>query len=341
MSVVQTPNMVSFKLTCNVVGCTAPSNTIKYGLCTEHRKGRKTCKIDGCDNGIVESGVCIKHGAERKRKVKLCKVDGCPNKGKGKECLCTSHGGCRYACKVPDCTKYARNKGVCIEHGARIVECAMEGCTKYAVNNGICVKHGAVYPPSCFCDACKTTLLHSTNTSRLCLKCRIRKGEIIEKSERLELQWLSKMIDWGYYPSAHDQIVKGPDCDVLNRRRVDYLFMTPRGFPYNVLVECDENSHSGYDIECEMGRLEQVQDQIMNHTSSLKPLVIVRFNPNHRNQTELENQLKYALRDVFRGTVNISDDRGIVVHSVICYGRKRKALYDNSPITKRILISDK
>lgn len=323
-------------LSCNIVGCAYPKDTVKYGLCGFHRNDRRTCTVDDCDNLIVNRGVCIKHGAKKNVKKVKCKISGCKNLGKGSKQLCTTHSGNKYICMVEGCEKYARNMGVCVTHGCRMASCSVTGCTNRIMNNGVCFAHGAIYPPSAVCIACKETL--TSTGKKMCLKCRIAAGEIIERSERLELKWLAKFIDWGYYPSVHDKIIKSSDCSVVNRRRVDYLFITPESMRYNVLVECDENSHNGHEVECEMTRLQDVQDQLIAQTNSLKPLVVIRFNPNYHDEDELDIQMKYVLRDVFRGDVDTNDDRGIIIHSVVCYSKKRKLMYDNSPVTKRITI---
>ena len=79
------------------------------------KKKRGKCSADGCTNGAVRGGVCVRHGA----KVKRCNSEGCTNQ--------------------------AQKGGVCIKHGAKVEykRCSSEGCTKYAQKGGVCWKHGA------------------------------------------------------------------------------------------------------------------------------------------------------------------------------------------------------
>ena len=53
------------------------------------KRKRKLCSQEGCDNHVVQGGVCVEHGA----RVKLCKQDGCKNQ--------------------------VQTGGVCIKHGVR------------------------------------------------------------------------------------------------------------------------------------------------------------------------------------------------------------------------------
>jgi hypothetical protein len=83
-----------------------------------------------------------------------------------------------------------------------------------------------------------------------------------------------------------------------------------------------------------MKRLQEVHDQLIANTGSLKPLVVVRFNPDSKD--DIEEELKRTLVHVFEGTVDIGDDRGIILHKLVGYGRGRKEMYDNDPLADRI-----
>ena len=59
--------------------------------------GLKLCQIDGCTKLAQRGGLCIKHGAKRKRK--LCKIDGCTNQAKVGG-VCITHGAKRKLCET-------------------------------------------------------------------------------------------------------------------------------------------------------------------------------------------------------------------------------------------------
>ena len=75
------------------------------------KRARRLCSIDGCKNGVVKGGVCVKHGAAVAPR-KKCSHDGCSNN--------------------------AQKGGKCIRHGAEVKECSHDGCTNIVVKGGIC-----------------------------------------------------------------------------------------------------------------------------------------------------------------------------------------------------------
>ena len=64
-------------------------------------------------NDAQNGGVCIKHGAKKRRKI------------------CTHEG----------CTKLSQNGGVCAKHGAVLKTCKHDGCTNQRKQRGFCTRH--------------------------------------------------------------------------------------------------------------------------------------------------------------------------------------------------------
>ena len=86
------------------------------GLYKELPSGRleKLCSVEGCGSFTQNSGVCTRHGANRR----ICSYEGCENLVK-QGGVCTRHGAKRRICSHEGCTNYARGSiGVCIRHGA-------------------------------------------------------------------------------------------------------------------------------------------------------------------------------------------------------------------------------
>jgi len=100
------------------------------------KRVRRKCTVEGCQNRVVQGGLCISHGAKRK----LCKYPGC-NKHVKKAGLCSTHGPARKRCEVEGCTKVAVQAGRCIAHGAKKKLCSIDQCTKQAILGGMCKKH--------------------------------------------------------------------------------------------------------------------------------------------------------------------------------------------------------
>ena len=100
------------------------------------------CKIDDCENVVVNNGLCYKHGAVVRKYE--CKIENCTNHVVNNG-LCKKHGAkCnKYECKIDDCTNYVVNNGLCMKHGAKRYECKIDNCTNQVQkNNGLCRKHG-------------------------------------------------------------------------------------------------------------------------------------------------------------------------------------------------------
>ena len=100
------------------------------------KRVRRKCTTPGCQNRVVQGGLCISHGAKRK----TCKHPGCTKNVK-KAGLCSTHGPARKRCEFPDCSKVAVQGGRCIAHGAKKKLCSVEECTKQAILGGMCKKH--------------------------------------------------------------------------------------------------------------------------------------------------------------------------------------------------------
>jgi len=106
---------------------------------------RRQCKHDGCTNIVVNKGVCIRHGAQR-RKRQTCGHDGCSNFVQ-KGGVCWRHYGARRPCGHNGCSNFVLRGGVCRKHGAKnnAKLCMIDGCTKYAVEEGCCVGHSTSF----------------------------------------------------------------------------------------------------------------------------------------------------------------------------------------------------
>jgi len=100
------------------------------------KRVRRKCTVGGCENRVVQGGLCIAHGAKRKQ----CKHPGCTKHVK-KAGLCSTHGPARKRCEIEGCTKVAVQGGRCIAHGARKKLCCVDACTKQAILAGMCKKH--------------------------------------------------------------------------------------------------------------------------------------------------------------------------------------------------------
>ena len=208
-----------------------------------------------------------------------------------------------------------------------------------------CVQHG-IHKDSCyqcstkrwkFCSTCEMMLLSPNRRKQkvtICAGCE----SLDQKMLRLEQHWKEKFVSWGYRESVNDKIIRDYQCKVVNLRRCDFLYITEPDFPYNILVECDENNHNIYAVLCEMRSLQEKADQITANQRVVKPLVVIRFNPNHKDDEFLERELKSAFHEVFNNPsgIDISDARGINIYKLIGYSDKREEKYKNEPAAQTI-----
>ena len=117
---------------CKVEGCT--NGAIQGGVCIRHGAIVPNCKAEGCTNRAYQRGVCQRHGAPKLQ----CNTEGCTNQRP-----CQRHGTPKLVCKIEGCTNGRVQGGVCARHGARRPECKTEGCTNQRVQGGVCIRHGA------------------------------------------------------------------------------------------------------------------------------------------------------------------------------------------------------
>lgn len=74
----------------------------------------------------------------------------------------------------------------------------------------------------------------------------------------------------GPFIVLHDQKVAHKTCQT--RRRPDLILASEED--WIIIIECDENQHSGYTMECEQGRMEELWDEFPH-----SQVIFVRWNP--------------------------------------------------------------
>ena len=125
---------------CSTIGCAHFVIKAGHEMCMLHRR----CSVEECTNGVVNNGVCVKHGAT----VAICSSEGCTNQAV-QGVVCIKHGAKKKEkkrCSTEGCTNQVQKGGVCKKHGAKSKErkrCSSLGCVNQARNGGVCIKHGA------------------------------------------------------------------------------------------------------------------------------------------------------------------------------------------------------
>ncbi|KAE8888346.1 hypothetical protein PF005_g14948 [Phytophthora fragariae] len=98
------------------------------------RPPSRICKHEGCEQYVVDQGLCVRHGGGKR-----CSTEGCTSRAKHQG-RCWRHGG-STECKVPSCINRAKSRGFCWSHGGG-TKCKFDDCEKIAISNGLCWAHG-------------------------------------------------------------------------------------------------------------------------------------------------------------------------------------------------------
>ncbi|EEY62015.1 uncharacterized protein PITG_14002 [Phytophthora infestans T30-4] len=101
--------------------------------CHEAKREKKLCAFPQCSSNAVTRGLCISHGGGRR-----CQRKGC-TRGAQSKGLCVAHGGGRI-CRAAGCSNIQRSMGMCIRHGGGR-RCSVKGCQKGVCRVLECTKH--------------------------------------------------------------------------------------------------------------------------------------------------------------------------------------------------------
>ena len=124
----------------------------------------------------------------------------------------------------------------------------------------------------------------------MCYVCRI--GTARFKQDEAEL--MQKLLEWDLHWSAYDST---PPCANKGcKKRPDFVFYVGK---WVIVLECDENYHRDYVVECEIGRIGILKDTIK------LPLLVIRFNPGVRNYEKLRKMFDDVL--TCEGTIALNE----------------------------------
>lgn len=326
---------------CEFEGGCVRSKVKRSKLCRGHLNMKGGCNTKGCEGEVLFCGWCRPCATEKERESKqgeaqlcltsggwlvaVCKVDGCDITAQAKG-LCAGHGGKRGVCTERGCRRKARREGKCNHHGG-LVECVEEGCDNARSGRLYCSKHDKSLHCECGKRAVNCEIHHRPGTTwcitcgdvnvrgaQHCARCRREHHGI---AQRIEHQYLDKLKSWGFIPTTTDRVITDSEtCEPSktiegkpNRSRADYFYLLPDPSPYNIVVECDEHQHTGYDPLCEKARLHRLADQVIANQGKVKPLLVIRFNPHCR--TPIDDELKQTMSRAVAGGYKINNLAGI------------------------------
>ncbi|OWZ01898.1 hypothetical protein PHMEG_00026641 [Phytophthora megakarya] len=123
------------------------------GKARAKRPPSRICKHEGCEQYVVDQGLCVRHGGGKR-----CQTKGCTSRAKHQG-RCWKHGG-STECKVAECINRAKSRGFCWSHGGG-TKCKTDECKKIAISNGLCWAHGG--GKRCAVEGCKRQAYERTD----------------------------------------------------------------------------------------------------------------------------------------------------------------------------------
>jgi len=122
----------------------------------------------------------------------------------------------------------------------------------------------------------------TTRTEIIKTSCRNCYKKITGYSSRIEKQmveYLKKNNDIQPYIMSKDKIIKGSDCNT--KRRPDLIIGSNNELI--IIVDCDEKQHIGYNPSCEIGRMDEILDELKSTRT-----IIIRWNPDSCKNNDIK-----------------------------------------------------
>jgi hypothetical protein len=240
---------------------------LNCNLCSQichHGKQKSFCKDCG--------GASICEHGRRKTTCKMCGGNSVCEHGKQKfQCkFCGGNAICEHGLQRPFCKDCGGN-AMCV-HGKQKSFC------KDCGGNAMCV-HGKQKSQCKDCGGsslCLSSWCHTTGNNkyeRYCMPCFVNNPENIHKPAMRNYKTKEKEVvdcikqTYPQFTWVADRKVQ----DGCSRRRPDLLLDMGS---HIIIVEIDENKHSGYDCSCENKRLMEISQDLQH-----RPIVFIRFNP--------------------------------------------------------------
>lgn len=242
--------------------CKRPVSTTK-NVCTVHTlkpmKRKFCCEI--CDYSTFHSGHFRDHTRTH---------DG------SKPYKCTHGPSCTYECTVLSSLKRHTRGHI----GHKPFKCAFPSCSYETNDSGSLVKHRRIHsdlrPYVCNFPACKFKSCHPANL-KTHQKTHTPEGQIRHK--RQERNLLNKLRAWGYAVDV-EVTIRGKNGNCLDTTRyfsrLDFVIVNC--ITHILIVECDEDQHSWYNLSCEISRMADVHAALLL-AGYMLPLHWIRYNP--------------------------------------------------------------
>ena len=143
--------------------------------------------------------------------------------------------------------------------------------------------------------------------------------------EKQMVEYIQQDISLSPYIYSKDKILKGTSCDT--KRRPDLMISSTEELV--IVVECDEKQHQGYNPSCEMGRMDEILDELKGCRT-----IFIRWNPDYckYNGVSLSKTRDNRLIELKELILNLIKNNWTDDYTMVYYMYYNK---DNEVITNR------
>ena len=254
------------------------------------------CTEEGCEFNCKSNGDLKKH---------LWQVH---DIGNGEIFKCTEEG-CEFNCKSNGNLKRHLWQVHDIGNG-KIFKCTEEGCEYNCKSNSDLKRHlsnmhdiGDYECPICYKMVNKLLPEYRIpdKIDIIKISCRTCYKKITGYGSRIEkqmIEFIEKDIRLKLYIYSKDKILKGSNCNT--KRRPDLVISSTKDLV--IIIECDENQHQGYIPTCEMGRMDEILDELKGTRT-----IFIRWNADYcknngirlcKTRDDRLNELKKLILDL-------------------------------------------
>jgi hypothetical protein len=231
------------------------------------------------------------------------------------------HGAIKKQSKKADCTCKAQSGGRCARHGRKLCDAA--GCTSQAKPGGRCVQHGG----GLRCPKCITHIdgrRGNPDYDNHCATCFKREFPEDERAKNYGFkEMMARICLEKHFPSFRHKsnLYTKEACGCNFQRELDHHLCIGNTM---ICVETDERGHSGYTLEDDINRYNDV------FCATGCKLVFIRFNPDgkHCSIEEKHARLIEEVREQIR-RVEAEENTQLCERVFLFYPARSKFLGDH------------
>ena len=268
----------------------------QYGEYFRHKCKKFTCDYKKCKYKSAHADELVRHKKNHTEKNYECKYANCGLKFSQSSSLVVHirrHHTLEkpFLCNYKDCESKFATSSELISHKRihtgkkryteKKYKCDYENCKSKFSTSSLLTNHKRTHtgerPFVCDYEGCESKFSQSGNLA-IHKKTHTIKGQIRRKTQENHLT--KKLKKWGFTVDVETTInAKNSDCLTDTNRyysRLDYHVINCTSAI--LLIECDEDQHTWYEISCEFSRMSDVRASLLTAGYDL-PIYWIRYNP--------------------------------------------------------------